>query len=215
MHAPLLPSILLLFLLPGCSSAPGPSGSQPPIEHALGNAAEALHWEFTDPAAFRWTIDAGQGCLELFAPANHRPPHRSPLGLALLRGPELGDGTMRVQARQTGREYPHRDLVLVFGYRDAAHFAYAHLASVADANAHHVMLVDGADRRPITIQRTGGVVWGDGWHDLELRRTGDHVEVRFDSQLVLSATTPAWRGRVGLGSFDDTGRFRALRIEPR
>lgn len=215
MRALLQPLFLMqLLLAAGCHSAPEPAAPQPPIEHALASAGEAIHWEFTDPAAFRWTTD-GAGCLELFASANYRPPHRSPLALALLRGPELGDATLRVQARQTGREYPHRDLVLVFGYRDAAHFAYAHLASVADANAHHVMLVDGADRRPVTIQRTGGVVWGDGWRELELQRTGERVEVRFDGQLVLSATTPAWRGRIGLGSFDDTGRFRALRIEPR
>lgn len=209
----LLPLFPWWFLaLSGCGSAPA---VPPPSEHPLADADEAHHWEFTDPAAFRWTTDGGVGCLELFAPANHRPPYRSPLGLALLRGEELGDGTLHVQARQTGREYPHRDLVLVFGYRDAGHFAYAHLASVGDANAHHVMLVDGADRRPVTIERTNGVAWGDGWHDLELRRTGAQVEVSFDGQLVLRAATPAWRGRVGLGSFDDTGRFRALRIEPR
>jgi hypothetical protein len=116
-------------------------------------------------------------------------------------------------AQQTGREYPHRDLVLVFAYRDPAHFAYAHLASSADENAHHVMLVDGADRRPVSTGRTDGVAWGTGWHRLELRRRGEQVEVSFDGGApVLVGRVPAWRGRVGIGSFDDTGRFRALRL---
>lgn len=207
------PFQLPLALLAACAVAPVPAPT--PFARPLANAAEAAEWEFTDPAAFRWVDEGGRGCLELFADAHYQPKHRSPLGLAILRGPEFGDGTLSVQCRQTGREYPHRDLVVVFAYRDADHFAYAHLASRGDDNAHQVMLVDGADRRPVTSERTAGVAWGDGWHEIELRRQGERVEVRFDGVLVLAGAVPAWRGRVGLGSFDDTGRFRALRIEPR
>lgn len=205
--APKVPrSILLLLVGAACSAA---ASGRIPLA-----AAAAARWEFTDAAAFRWLADGGE-CLELHGASGYRPPHRSPLALALLREPEFGDGVLRVQARQTGREYPHRDLVIVFGWRDPAHFAYAHLASAADANAHHVMLVDGADRRPVTTARTAGVAWGDGWHDLELRRAGARVEVSFDGVVVLAAEVPPWRGQIGLGSFDDTGLFRDLRVTGR
>ncbi len=170
---------------------------------------------FTDPAAWRFCSEDG-GCLELHRQSDYRPPHRSPLNLALLMDRDFGDFDLSVQARQTGREYPHRDLVLVFGHRDAAHFCYAHLASQADGSAHHVQLVDGADRRPVTTERSAGVEWGQGWHELRLQRRGGEVTVWFDGgEPVLRAQAPSWPGKVGIGSFDDTGRFRRLRIEPR
>lgn len=172
---------------------------------------ETSQWTFTDPAAFRW-LDDGGPCLDLHAASAYQPPHRSPLAIAVLRAPAVGDCTLRVQARQTGREYPHRDLVVVFAHRDPAHFAYAHLASAADANAHHLMLVDGADRRPFTVERTGGVAWGDGWHEIVLQRRGRLVTVSFDGAPVLAGDGPDWPGCFGLGSFDDTGRFRGLQI---
>ncbi len=205
--------LLLLFpILPaGCTTPPAATVRLP-----LASSAEASAWQFTDANAFRWATEDGRGCLELFGVSKYEPPHRSPLAMAILREPEFGDFTFRVQCKQTGREYPHRDLVVVFAYRDATHFAYAHLASLGDANAHQVMLVDGADRRPVTTQRTAGVAWGEGWHDIEVLRVGTRVEVLFDGAgPVLQATVPDWRGRVGVGSFDDTGRFRGLQVDPR
>jgi len=178
-------------------------------------AAAMSQFTFTDARAWRWCEEAGcAGCLELLGTSAYTPPHRSPIHLAMLAEPDFGDFDLRLEAQQTGREYPHRDLVLVFGYRDAAHFAYAHLASKADQSAHHLQLVDGADRRPVTTQRTDGVIWGSGWHELRVRRTGTRVEVWFDGgDPVLVGEAPEWRGRVGFGSFDDQGRFRNLRIE--
>jgi hypothetical protein len=121
-----------------------------------GAAADLDAFDFTDRAAWRLSDDGG-GSIEQFAQSRYQPPFRSPLNLALLRGAEFGDFDLVVRARQTGTEYPHRDLVLVFAYRDAAHFAYAHFASRADATAHHIMLVDGADRRPITTARNDDI----------------------------------------------------------
>lgn len=201
-------SLVFATSLAGCA-LPGSRALVAP----LASAAEQPRLEFTDVTAWQWATEDGVGCLELFGPSRYQPPFRSPLALALVRDVEFLDFTFRVQARQTGREYAHRDLVFVFAYRDAAHFAYAHLASKGDENAHHVMLVDGADRRPVTTARTEGVAWGDGWHDIEIRREGAHVKVYFDGGApVMSAEVPEGAGRVGIGSFDDTGRFRRLRV---
>lgn len=177
---------------------------------------------FTDPAAWRWceswrlyeSLECG-GWLELHAASAYEPEHRSPHSLAILDGAAFDDLDLTVEARQTGREYPHRDLVLVFAYRDPAHFAYAHLASVGDESAHHIQLVDGADRRPVTTQRSRGVDWGKGWHQLHLRRTGVSVTVWFDGAEVLRGEVPTGRGKVGFGSFDDVGCFRKLHVQAR
>lgn len=191
-----LPCWLLLALVAACSTAGRGPGER---------------WELTDPAA--WRVGADE--LELHGVSAYEPPYRSPLSLAVLRDATFDDFDFEVEARSTCREYGHRDLVIVFAYRDAAHYAYAHFATAADANAHHVMLVDGAPRRPVTVERTTGVVWGDQWHLLEVRRRGESVEVFFDRERVMTAVVPVGRGRVGVGSFDDTGVFRALAVRPR
>lgn len=204
---------VLLAMLGACS---GVMRDRLPIPIERESARAWL--EFTDPQAFRWNTGEGDGIasLDLFAPSTYQPPHRSPLAMAIVHGSPVENFVLRVKAKQTGREYPHRDLVIVFGYVDPSHFAYAHLASAADPNAHHLMLVDGADRRPVTSSRSNGVVWGDAWHDIEVRRTGTHVEVLFDGAgPVLVGEVPGGPGTVGVGSFDDTGRFRELVIEPR
>jgi hypothetical protein len=198
---------LLLAALAACSTAPPPAA----VDLAAADVMSAF--EFTDAAAWRRGDAAGRPCLELFGASHYQPKYRSPLSIALLDR-RFGDGSIDVDLQSTCREYAHRDLIVVFAWRDADHFAYAHLASQGDANAHHLMLVDGADRRPVTTSRTAGVTWGDGWHHLRLTRRGSHVEVFFDAgaQPVLVGEVPVDVGRIGLGSFDDTGRFADLTV---
>lgn len=174
--------------------------------------ASLQRFECTDPEAWRWLEVDGTGALDLHQQSAYTPPHRSPLNLALLRDVTVGDFELEVDAWQTGREYPHRDLVFVFGHRDPAHFCYAHLASAADGSAHHLQVVDGADRAPRTVQRTQGVAWGRGYRHVRIERKGTRVRVWFDRapEPVLEGELPAWPGRIGLGSFDDTGRFTRL-----
>jgi hypothetical protein len=201
------PAVLAVLAAGSCA------GSSARVVRVEGAAPADLDaFEFTDRAAWRFSDDGG-GSIELFAQSKYAPPFRSPVNIALMRGAEFGDFDLVVRARQTGPEYPHRDLVLVFAYRDAAHFAYAHFASHADDNAHQIMLVDGADRRPVTTARNDGIAWGDGWHELRLVRRGSQVQAFFDGgSPVLRGEVPVRAGRVGVGSFDDTGRFADLRV---
>lgn len=186
----------------------------------LGGATtfdEASGWDYSDDDAWEWCKEAGTGTplLVLEKRADYQPPHRSPHSLALAQGIELQDFDLEVEAKSTKEYYGHLDLCLIFGYRDPAHYLYAHLAAKADPNAHHVMLVDGAPRRPVTTERTEGVDWGDTWHSLKLTRRGEHVEVFFDGERVITAKAPLGKGRIGVGSFDDTGEFRNLRVTPK
>lgn len=174
---------------------------------ALGDFA------FSDPAA--WHL-AGTS-LELAAASRYGPPHRSPLSIALMRDLEVGDFTLEASLMQTGREYGHRDLCIFFGFQDPANFYYLHLATTPDDHAHNVFLVDDADRRRIAEVPEGGVDWGTGiWHDVRIERTiaDGAVRVFFDGELILDATDATHgRGRIGFGSFDDTGRFARIRVE--
>ncbi len=107
-------------------------------------SADALRdFEFSDPAAWRWSgsAEGRPGALELFQQSQYAPRVRSPLNLALIAGHEFGDFVLEVDMVQTGREYGHRDMVVVFAAKDPANFYYAHIATKTDDHAHNVFLV--------------------------------------------------------------------------
>lgn len=167
-------------------------------------------FDLTDADAFR--IHGGE--VELVAEADYAPPYRSPRAIALLDGTEYRSFTLDLEMMQTGREYGHRDLCLFFGFESAERFYYVHLATTPDERAHNVFLVDGAARRNLIPAREKGVDWGqEEWHHVRIVRDVDAGAVRvfFDDMQspVLEAEDRAieW-GRVGFGSFDDTGRFK-------
>ncbi|MCB9913725.1 MAG: hypothetical protein H6828_01090 [Planctomycetes bacterium] len=201
-------ALLATLALAACASAP-------PEDAPL---ALAGRFDFSDPAAFE-VVDTGSGEeLRLVGPSAYAPPHRSPTAIALLDGLELRSFVLEAELLQTGRDYGHRDLCLFFGFQAPDRYYYVHLATTPDANAHNVFLVDGAPRRNLLPPQASGIDWGrDAWHRVRLERDVDAGTLRvwFDDleQPVLAAhdATLAW-GRVGFGSFDDTGALRELRL---
>lgn len=177
---------------------------------------------FTDESAWEWGMGnpeaaAPRTFLDLAAASDYGPPHRSPLSIALVQDLVVGDFVLELKAKQTGREYGHRDLCIVFGHVDPAHFYYVHLAPAPDAHAHNVFLVDGADRQALAEVPDEGVDWGDEWHVVRVERelaTG-LVQVFFDDAtepLLEAVDTTLGAGRIGFGSFDDTGRFTDVKV---
>jgi hypothetical protein len=209
--------------LAGCQSTPStPHVHDGPVARrdiSMSDPGDMLRFDFTDASAFQYTSGGWhRGGLELARAAQYEPPFRSPLGLALLREPVASDFVMSCVAYQTGREYGHRDLCFVFGYQNPSQYYYAHLASSGDANAHHIMIVDGADRRPITTRRSDGVNWGTpvDAHKVVISREGPRIRVYFDDldEPVLEAEDETFMtGRIGFGSFDDTGVFSNIVIQ--
>jgi len=220
----LVPRIALCVLVPGLVAADGPGGFAPRPEVAAGmplvvredfERADRAAWEFTDSDAWRIGEYEGNHVLEQHRASRYEPPVRSPFNLALARKPDVGDLVLDVQVRSTAPDSPRRDLCIVFGYQDPTHFYYAHLGKQADANHHNVFLVDGKPRASITESRTRGTPWTDGWHHVRVvRRAGDGLIQVFFDDMAHPALTAHDRtfthGRIGLGSFDDTGQFDDL-----
>jgi hypothetical protein len=179
-----------------------------------------LRWEPTDPDAWKTEVRNGYPCFSLTRSSDFEPPVRSPPNYALLRGIEVSDFVLDVLLHSTTRDYGHRDLCLFFGYRDPSHFYYVHLGRKADPHSHSIFLVDGAARTGIATERTDGIPWDDGWHRVRIRRVVESglIEVFFDdmAQPVQKASDRTFRaGRIGLGSFDDTGSFTQVRLRGR
>jgi hypothetical protein len=175
-------------------------------------------WMLLDEGAWRLGKEEGNGVLELFRPGKHKAKVRSPFGLAILREPTWSDFTLDVRLKSLARDYGHRDLCLFFGHQDSEHFYYVHFGQKGDEHSNSIFIVDDKPRRSIAKTRTAGTPWNSDWHHARVKRdvTTGSIDVYFDDM-----ETPAMHaedktflsGRVGVGSFDDAGRFDDLVIE--
>lgn len=205
---------------PSASPPPTKSGPAPKLvyEESFGTSAAIAGLVFANPAGWRHGTHAGQGVLELTGSKEYRPPHRSPFNIALIRDRAVGDFVLEAELLQNGRAYGHRDLCVFFGFRDPAHYYYAHIATKTDPHAHNIMLVDGSPRRKISSFTTSGHDWGQNrWHRLRLVRelVSGKIEVYVNDmeKPIMTATDRTHGvGLVGFGSFDDTGLFRNVRL---
>jgi hypothetical protein len=185
------------------------------LEEGFEHGAE--RWQPTDPAA--WAVSEGRGghVFAQVAQSKFEPPHRSPFNFAPLKDIDVGDFTLDVHVRSTINDYGHRDVCLVFGYQDPAHFYYVHLGKQADDHANQVFIVNDAPRTKISTTTTAGTPWDDAWHHVRIvRRIEDGtIEVYFDDlkQPVMTATDKTFtHGQIGIGTFDDTAEFDDLRL---
>jgi hypothetical protein len=242
MHpAVLLLAALALSALPTPNASPHPSGvpvlggnhavpairSNPPNtppEFTLQyeqrfSSPKALHdFVMSDPEA--WTLLTGtpHGSLELSKQSQYEAPVRSPANIALIADRQFGDFILECDLLQTGKDYPHRDLCLFFGFQNPTNFYYVHLASAADDHAHNIFLVHNAPRTRIARETSPGVHWGlNTWHRIRLERqtASGLVKVWFDdleSPIMIAEDKTLTTGAIGVGSFDDTGRIANIRV---
>jgi hypothetical protein len=157
--------------------------------------------------------------LELFGKSNYEARVRSPFNIALLKGHQFGDFVLEADLAQSGREYGHRDLCLFFSAKDATNFYYVHIASVADPHANNIFLVNDSARVAIATKTTTGTNWAEtnSWHKVRIERrvAEGTIKVFFDDMTtpIMEATDTHFDyGRIGFGSFDDTGRFDNIKI---
>jgi hypothetical protein len=149
--------------------------------------------------------------------SKYKPPHRSPLNIALVRDVNVTDFVLTAKCQSTVKDYGHRDLCLFFGYQGPDQFYYVHLGKKADDRANQIFIVDKADRKKISLTSTEGTNWTDGWHQVKVKRDAASglIDVYFDDMkkpvMTAKDTTFAW-GRVGVGCFDDTGNWDDVKV---
>jgi hypothetical protein len=172
-----------------------------------------LHWNVPDQAD--WKID--NDTLELIA--GKEPPStlpRRPMQFALA-GTKPFKG---VHLEADVKPYK-RSLIIVYAYRDSAHFDYAHLSTDTGTKqpVHNgIFHVYGGERVRISAP-DGPPAFAESnrWYHVVLDQNGTsgEVTVTVDGKPVpalhavdLSLT----EGKVGIGSFDETGAFKAVSI---
>jgi hypothetical protein len=178
-------------------------------------------WQVAIAGDWSVTADEGIETLNLLVPRPSTQPRR-PSQYALAETPDFTAVTLdvEVQREPESERQMHPSLILVYAWQDANHFNYAHLSvdAAADVPVHNgIFHVAGGDR--VRISGTGGPasLGGKGWQKVRLVYDGrsGKVEVFVDGKTSpsLQAVEPTLgAGKVGIGSFFDKGRFRAVRI---
>lgn len=207
-------------LLAAIAILPLPLAAGEPVKIEENFEHGADRWQPTDPANWRLAGDNGGRVFELFqSKTRFQPPHRSPFNFALLKDAKLGSFTLTVSLKTTKAAYGHRDLCLIFGYQDPARFYYAHLGEKTDDRANQIFIVNNAPRIKISTKTTAGTKWQDNhWHKARIVRDAEAgtIKVFFDdmSSPAMEASDKTFAtGQIGLGSFDDVGRFDNVLIE--
>ncbi|HZR36446.1 MAG TPA: hypothetical protein VFA75_13825 [Nevskia sp.] len=177
--------------------------------------------QWTVPAAADWRLGGEGGAATLHLVTGREPPPgpRRPVQFALTEIPRYDELTVEADVKPLGRS-----LIIVFAYRDAAHFDYVHLSIDAGTGvpAHNgVFHVYGGER--VRISRPEGppaFPRNNHWYHAKLThdaRSGA-IAVTVDGRAVpaLGAVDVSLGpGQVGLGSFDETAEFRNVEITTR
>jgi len=203
----------ILFFLPALLSAADPTPA----------SIEALGLRWTVPIRADWKIADVDGVptLSLLVPRPSTQPRR-PTQFALAETPNYLSVTLEAEVKKEPKALRDRrnSLIFIYAYRDANHFNYAHLSDDmgSSTDVHNgIFHVYGGDRVRISSTEGPATLTEEKWYKVRLvydGRTGK-VEVFVDGQ-----TSPSLRaydlslgaGKVGLGSFFDTGEFRNVKI---
>jgi hypothetical protein len=211
--------LMLLAVVAGCNGPSGIGGSKkmPLLFEADFEDGRLGDWQATDPAA--WRIESGHDgkVLALYKQSDYKPQVRSPVNINLVRNMVVGSFVMELDMRSTTKDYGHRDMCLFFGHQDPSHFYYVHIANQSDAHANSIFVVDGEPRVSIAKTRTEGTKWDDNWHTVRLVRDAEEgtIEIFFDDEPepIMTAVDHRFKwGKVGVGSFDDTGQFDDIKL---
>jgi len=171
-------------------------------------------WQF--PFAEDWVVKQ-EGPLHYLHMLRSRDPlvPRRPQQFALVKGVTVGSFTLETRVRREGSS-----MMIVFNYVDTLHFYYTHLSKDpgAKVDVHNgIFLVDGAPRRRIAGLEATPALPDTNWHKVRVERDVDtgSIKVFVDQEpqprfAVVDKTFKC--GRIGLGSFDETGDFTDVKL---
>jgi len=194
--------VLVLLLLAWASLGAAQSEFRDNFESGMKN------WLPPRPADWEIAVEGGNHFLRLSRPGYGPGVPRRPLNYALLRDRCFTDFTLSTRLRRAARS-----LLIVFDYQDTLHFNYAHLSvdRGTQQKVHNgIFRVDGGERFRIDDPDRPAALPDKEWHAAKLVRQGPRAAVYMDgsAEPLLSVNQGLFPyGRVGIGSFDESGDF--------
>jgi len=174
---------------------------------------------WTVPTASDWKVEQADGGPVLRLTQGREPVKgpRRPFQFALADVQVSGRVTVEADVMPLGGS-----LLIVFAYQDPAHFNYAHLSvdTGAKKSMHNgIFHVYGGERVRISSERGPAAFSASGrWHHVKLVQDPAFgtVSVTVDGQALpalQAVDLSLGPGKVGIGSFDETGAFKNVRIQ--
>jgi hypothetical protein len=178
---------------------------------------EAFGYKWTVPIAADWTVqrDGDTPVVKMLVARPQTAPRR-PSQFAIAQTPDWETVTIDAEVKRLGGS-----LILVYAYKDEAHFNYAHLSVDAAAKqpVHNgIFHVFGGERVRISpMTGPASLPSADKWYKvrLEYKAATGEVVVTVDGQKNASLRAidlSLGAGRVGIGSFFETALFRNVKI---
>jgi hypothetical protein len=189
-----------------------------------GDSMEAFGLRWSVPVAADWKLEQLEGMpvLSLLVPRPSERPRR-PTQFALAETKDYSLVTVELEAKKEPQALRNRrnSLIIVYAYKDADHFNYAHMSDDTGSHSPHhngIFHVDGGDRVRISSTEGPATLTEEKWYKLRLVFDGKTgvVDVFVDgkSSPSLHAVEKTFTaGRIGIGSFFDTGQFRKFSIK--
>ncbi len=181
---------------------------------SAGDTIRAFGYEWTVQQASDWSVTADQ--MKLLV-SREPPPGvpRRPQKFAIAETRPFRHVTVEAEVRRN-----QSSLIIVYAWQDESHFDYAHISvDTAEKQVFHngMFHIFGGERVRISALDGPGALPTQEWTPVKLVFDGDsgrcYVEVNGKYNPSLDAYDLSLRqGRVGFGSFDETGDFRKVRI---
>lgn len=167
-------------------------------------------WTFHN--ASRWTVGEDYGRKSMYInTSNYNPLSGNRLGeYALVDGSYCDDFLFTCKARTRELIYWDVDYAIIFGYQDENNYYYMYFTKAWASSALY-KVVGGV--RSVVVKPNIQIVDDNQYHDIEIRRTGEQITVKFDGNQILSTTDNTFlTGMIGVGSLDDKASFDNVAI---
>ncbi|HTM44275.1 MAG TPA: hypothetical protein VL137_04930 [Polyangiaceae bacterium] len=209
----------------GAGGAMGAGGAPPGLpagytlifEESFATPAAVDNFLFANPSD--WSYVATDGGYAQWTGDSYAPPQYSPHSIMIIKGMKFSSFVLTVDIMQTSMTGAHRDACIFWNMVSPSQFYYAHIGQAHDAAAsQNIHIVNNAGRLAITTTFTDGFDWGNNeWKTIRVVRdaVAGTMEVYggTDAMPMLTATDTTFTdGYLGIGSFDDQGRVRNLRV---
>lgn len=189
------------------------------FDESMTDLMAAENWAPRTPE--KWELPGDQIIL---AEAGDNPNDgiRRPFEYAILDGHEFEsvqiDANVRLDAPSSVN---NRDIIIVFGWQSDTEYYYAHISQDNAIYAHNgIFKVNNADRERIDDQWDGSIgappaITDEEWHDVRVVHCAGTGEMAVwidghDVPLMTATDDTFGSGKIGFGSFDNTGRMRDL-----
>jgi hypothetical protein len=179
--------------------------------------AFGLKWSVPVPSDWKVEKDGGTEVLRMLSSRGPVPGvPRRPTQFALANAPDFQRVTLEADVKRLGKS-----LIIVFAYKDPAHFNYAHLSAdtgLAQPVHNGIFHVFGGERVRISPQ-TGpaSLPSAEEWYHVRLTHDASTgiVGVTVNGAPIPSLDAvdlSLGAGKIGLGSFDETALFKNVKI---